>query len=71
MPARCATSRRRSTRDPRNFAALQALSRIAEQQGNWQGALDAWQKALDLDPRMPGGADRLQMLIRKVEGEAT
>ena len=57
--------------DPRNFAALQALSRIAEQQGNWQGALDAWQKALDIDPRMPGGADRLQMLIGKVEGEAT
>ena len=57
--------------DPRNFAALQALSHIAEQQGNWQGALDAWQKALDIDPRMPGGADRLQMLIGKVEGEAT
>ncbi len=59
------------TRDPRNFAALQALSRIAEEQGNWQGALDAWQKVLDIDPRMPGGADRLQMLIRKVEGEST
>lgn len=57
--------------DPHNFAALQALSHIAEQQGNWHGALDAWQKALDLDPRTPGGADRLEMLTKKLEGEAT
>jgi tetratricopeptide (TPR) repeat protein len=57
--------------DPRNFSALQGLSHIAEQQGNWQGALDAWQKALDLDPRMPGGIERLEMLQKKLEGEAT
>lgn len=57
-------------RDPRNFAALQTLSHIAEQAGNWKGALDAWQKALDVDPHMPGGVDRLQMLRKKVEGEA-
>ncbi len=56
-------------RDPRSFPALQSLSRIAEQQGNWQGALDAWQKALDIDPRMPGGIERLDMLQKKVEGE--
>jgi tetratricopeptide (TPR) repeat protein len=58
-------------RDPRNFSALQSLSRIAEEQGNWRGALDAWQKALDIDPRTPGGIDRLEMLQKKVEGEAT
>ena len=57
--------------DPRNFAALQGLSRIAEEQGNWQGALAAWQKAIDIDPRTPGGIDRLEMLQKKVEGEAT
>jgi tetratricopeptide (TPR) repeat protein len=57
--------------DKRDFAALEALSRIAEQQGNWQGALDAWKKALEIDPRMPGGAARRDMLRKKVEGEAT
>jgi tetratricopeptide (TPR) repeat protein len=57
--------------DPRNFSALEGLSHIAERQGNWQGALDAWRKALDIDPRTPGGLDRLDMLQKKVEGEAT
>lgn len=57
--------------DPRNFAALQGLSRLAEQQGNWQGALDAWRKSLDIDPRTPGGLDRLEMLQKKVDGEST
>ena len=51
--------------------ALQALSRIAERQGNWHGALEAWQHALDIDPRTPGGLDRLDKLQKKVDGEAT
>jgi tetratricopeptide (TPR) repeat protein len=58
-------------RDPRNFSALQGLSHIAEQQHNWKGALEAWQKSLDIDPRTPGGLDRLDMLQKKVDGEAT
>ncbi len=58
-------------RDPRDFAALEGLSRIAEQQGDWQGALDAWQKVLDIDPHTHGGAARRDMLRKKVEGEAT
>ncbi len=58
-------------RDPRRFSALQTLSRLAEQRGNWKGALAAWQKALDLDPRTPGGIARLEMLQKKVDGEAT
>jgi len=56
-------------RDPRNFSALQTLSHVAEEQGNWRGALDAWRKALEIDPHMPGGADRLLMLRTKAEGE--
>ena len=58
-------------REPRHFVALQTLSRIAEAQGDWKGALAAWEKALDLDPRMPDGQERLQMLRRKALGEAT
>jgi tetratricopeptide (TPR) repeat protein len=58
-------------RDPRHFPALQGLSHIAEQQGNWHGALEAWGRALDIDPRTPGGIDRLEHLQKKAEGEAT
>jgi tetratricopeptide (TPR) repeat protein len=58
-------------REPRQFVALQTLSRIAEAQGDWKGALAAWQKALEIDPRTPNAQERLQMLRRKVEGEAT
>jgi tetratricopeptide (TPR) repeat protein len=58
-------------REPRHFVALQTLSRIAEAQQDWKGALAAWEKALEIDPRMPQGQDRLQTLRRKVFGEAT
>ena len=58
-------------REPRHFVALETLSRIAEAQADWKGALAAWQKALDLDPRMPDGQERLQMLRRKALGEST
>ena len=58
-------------REPRDFVALRTLSRIAEEQSNWRGALDAWRRALDIDPRMPDGAQRLEMLRKKAEGEAT
>jgi tetratricopeptide (TPR) repeat protein len=58
-------------REPRHFVALQTLSRIAEAQGDWKGALAAWQKALELDPQTPHGQERLQMLRRKAFGEST
>lgn len=58
-------------RDPRHFTALQGLSHLAEQQGDWKGALSAWQKAMDIDPMTAGGQDRLEMLQKKVDGTAT
>ena len=58
-------------REPRHFDAFQVLSRIAEARGDWAGALAAWQKVLELDPRTPAGQERLDMLRRKVQGEAT
>ena len=58
-------------RDPRHFTALRLLSDLAEERGDWKGALAAWQKALELAPRAPGGAARLETLTRKVEGEPT
>lgn len=56
-------------REPRNFAAFQGLSRIAEARGDLKGALIAWRRALELDPKTPGGDIRLRELVRKVEGE--
>ena len=58
-------------REPRQFQALQDLSRIAEQQGDWKGAYAAWNRALELDPKTPGGADRLKDLKRRAFGENT
>lgn len=58
-------------REPRHFPSFAALSRIAEARGDWPGALAAWQRALDISPRSPGGVDRLLTLQKKVDGEAT
>ena len=56
-------------REPRDFAALADLSRVAEAQSNWKGALAAWQKVLELAPHTPGGDARLQDLGRKANGQ--
>ena len=57
-------------REPRQFQALQDLSRIAEQRADWKGAYEAWTRALELDPKAPGGADRLKELRIKAFGQA-
>ncbi|HEY0420646.1 MAG TPA: hypothetical protein VGC80_14100 [Acetobacteraceae bacterium] len=56
-------------REPRHFAAWQDLSRFAEARDDPSGALAAWQKALEIDPRAPDGQERLKMLRKKVLGE--
>ncbi len=58
-------------REPRQFEALQDLSRIAEQRGDWRGAYEAWRQALALDPKTPGGTDRLNDLQRRAFGDPT
>jgi tetratricopeptide (TPR) repeat protein len=57
--------------EPRDFSALQDLSRIAESQKNWAGAYAAWLKVIEIDPKTPGGADRLKDLKRRALGDAT
>ncbi len=56
-------------REPRDFAALADLSRVAEGQGNWKGALAAWQKVLELAPHTPGAEERLRELERRANGQ--
>ncbi|MEJ1979223.1 MAG: hypothetical protein WDN49_27010 [Acetobacteraceae bacterium] len=58
-------------REPRDFDALQDLSRFAEQRGDWHGAYDAWSRAMELDPKAPGGSDRLKDLRRRAFGDNT
>lgn len=58
------------TREPRHFMVLQSLSRIAEARKDWKGALSAFKRCLDVDPKMPGGTERLTMLEKKISGEA-
>ncbi|HUC17657.1 MAG TPA: hypothetical protein VMA37_08215 [Acetobacteraceae bacterium] len=56
--------------DPEHFTALETLSFVAEADGDWQGALAAWQKVLDIDPQTAGGADRLKDLQRHALGQS-
>jgi len=58
-------------REPRHFAALQSLSRIAEAREDWRGAYEAWKKALEIVPHVQGGAERLKDMRRRALGEET
>ena len=56
---------------PRDFAALRTLAAIAESRKDWKGAYAAWQKLLEIDPKTPGGEDKLKDLHRRAFGEET
>jgi tetratricopeptide (TPR) repeat protein len=57
--------------EPRDFAAFETLSHIAESREDWKNAYAAWQKVMEIDPKTPGGEDRLNELKRKAFGEET
>jgi tetratricopeptide (TPR) repeat protein len=57
--------------EPRNFEAFRSLSDIAESRADWKGAYAAWQKVMELDPKTPGGEERMRVLKRKAVGEDT
>ncbi len=57
------------SREPRCFPALADLSRFAEERHDYKRAVGAWQRLLDVDPRMEGGAARLDALQRKASGQ--
>jgi tetratricopeptide (TPR) repeat protein len=57
------------SRDPRCFPALVDLSHFSESREDYAGALQAWQKLLQLDPKARQGEARLQALQRKVSGQ--
>lgn len=57
--------------EPRDFSAFRTLADIAANRDDWKGAYAAWQKLLDIDPKTPGGEERLRVLKRKAVGEDT
>jgi tetratricopeptide (TPR) repeat protein len=57
--------------EPRDFGAFQTLEAIAESREDWKSAYAAWQKLMDIDPKTPGGEDKLKDLRRRALGDET
>ena len=57
--------------EPRDFSAFRTLADIAANREDWKGAYAAWQNLLAIDPKTPGGEERLRLLKRKAVGEDT
>lgn len=56
-------------REPRHFAALRTLAEIAVSREDWKSAHSIWESILQLDPKTPGGADKIKDLRRRALGE--
>jgi tetratricopeptide (TPR) repeat protein len=56
-------------REPRSYAVFRTLTDIATAREDWKSALAAWEKLMDLAPKLPGAGDRLRELRRKVYGQ--
>jgi len=55
-------------REPRHFGALAGLGSILEELGDDRHALEAYSKALEINPHLEHVADVVKNLRRKVEG---
>jgi tetratricopeptide (TPR) repeat protein len=58
-------------REPRDFGAFRTLADIAESREDWKSAYAAWQRLMDIDPKTPGGEDKLKDLRRRALGDET
>jgi tetratricopeptide (TPR) repeat protein len=56
-------------REPRHFAALSGLGLILQELGDDKDALNAYRKALAIDPHLDHVADVVKTLAEKVEGQ--
>ncbi|HEX4409287.1 MAG TPA: tetratricopeptide repeat protein [Xanthobacteraceae bacterium] len=57
-------------REPRHFGALSGLGMMLQDIGDEKHALEAYRKALDIDPRLDNLSDTVKTLSEKVEGRA-
>lgn len=57
-------------REPRNFFAFRHLAEIAEARKDWPAAFAAWQKLMAIDPKTPGGEQKLKELRKRALGES-
>jgi len=57
-------------REPRHFGALVTLTAIAEERKDYKAAVQAYEAALAIYPKLQGGEERLRELHRKAYGEA-
>jgi tetratricopeptide (TPR) repeat protein len=57
--------------EPRDFGAFRTLEAIAESREDWKSAYEAQQRLMAIDPKTPGGADKLKDLRRRALGEDT
>ncbi len=58
-------------REPRQFSALDTLARLSAARGDWKGAYAALRKKLEIDPKTPGGEDKLKDFRRRALGDDT
>ena len=54
--------------EPRHFEALAGLGVILEELGDKKGALEAYRKAVEIDPWLRNGRERIAPLELEVEG---
>ncbi len=55
-------------REPRHFGALAGLGAILQDIGDEKDALEAYRRALEIDPHLKGIAEKVKTLSDKVEG---